>query len=704
MVNQRKGSDKTMKDFLGHLGVKQKIMVCVSAVFVAVVLVLGLVLNKVVTDTQMNAFASESQLQAEQVDTSMDMFLQGLRDSLVTMANDPVLKQGGEITRYFDASAGTPGSDGMIAMDPAAKGGFEAQAYKLFERFGQAHKSAVSVISYGTMDGGYLQYPAVKRKSGYDSRKRDWFTDSMKDPGAVRITDPFKTSKGTPTVGIFAVVRSDSGEPRGVLGLNIDLPVMTDMISGIKLGETGYFMVLDKNGVIIADPKHPDKAFTKLSEADLGDLSGIDTGKKGLQEVDLDGTAKFVNVYQSQTTGYQYLTIVDRSQVLASVQHIRIALALGLIVALVLIFFATLSLSNLIVHPLRGLETAAGSIADGDLRESSIVVDTDDEIGHLATSFHAMTGHLRTLLKQIKGSSDEVSQASEQMSQGVEQVAQTITHVAERVSDIAESSDTQSKTLNDVVANIRQMAGDVRGIAESSETISQSSGLAGEAAKAGGKAIEDAVCEMQKIRATSEQSAQAVADLSKNSEHIGEIILTIQSIAEQTNLLALNAAIEAARAGEAGRGFSVVADEVRKLAEQSSEAAAEISETIKSVQSVTGRAVESMQAGVEEVRSGSEVMTKAGEMFREITTHVAKVDQLVKESAQRASAVADASHAVLKGSEAVEQATEKVTENIASISAATEEQSASMQEIAASSQNLAKMAEHLQQESAKFKF
>ena len=693
-----------MEDFLGRLGVKQKIMVCVSVIFIVVMLVLGFVLNRVVTNTQMADFEADSRLQAEQVDASMDAFLNGLRDGLVNMANDPILRQGGEITRYFDASAGTPGSDGMIAMDPAAKGGFEAQAYALFERFGQANKSSVSVVSYGTMDGGYLQYPAVKRKTGYDSRKRDWFTDSMKDPSTVRITDPFKTSKGTPTVGIFAVVKSESGEPRGVLGLNIDLPVMTDRISQIQIGETGYFMVLDKNGVIIADPKHPEKDFTKLSEAELGELSTLDLGKKGLQEIDLDGTSKIVSVYASDKTGYQYLTIVDRSQVLASVNHIRIALILGLVVALVLIFFATLGLSNIIVHPLRGLESAAENIADGDLRETALEIATDDEIGHLATSFHTMTEHLRTLLQQIKGSSDEVSEASEQMSQGVEQVAQTITHVAERVSDIAESSDAQSKTLADVVSNIRQMAGDVRGIAETSETISQSSSLAGEAAAAGGKAIEDAVAQMQKIRATSEQSAQAVTDLGKNSEHIGEIISTIQSIAEQTNLLALNAAIEAARAGEAGRGFSVVADEVRKLAEQSSEAAAEIAETIQNVQGVTSRAVESMQAGVEEVRSGSEVVNQAGAKFQEIAAHISKVDDLVKESAKRAAAVADAGRAVLKGSEEVEQATEKVAENISSISAATEEQSASMQEIAASSQNLAQMAEHLQEESAKFKF
>ncbi|WP_294144916.1 hypothetical protein [uncultured Selenomonas sp.] len=78
-----------MEDFLGRLGVKQKIMVCVSAIFIVVLVVLGFVLNKVVTNTQMDTFASDSRLQAEQVDASMDTFLNGLRDGLVNMAKTP---------------------------------------------------------------------------------------------------------------------------------------------------------------------------------------------------------------------------------------------------------------------------------------------------------------------------------------------------------------------------------------------------------------------------------------------------------------------------------------------------------------------------------------------------------------------------------------------------------------------------------------
>ena len=169
---------RQVEELLSRLSVRKKIMVLISGVFIIVMLVLGIVLDRVITSNTLASFQEETDLQASQVDNTMNILLTTLRDELVNMAEDPVLKAGGQITVYKD---GVTDGEGMIAMDPQAKGGFELAAYQLFQRFGEANKSSVSVISYGTTDGGYLQYPAVKRKKGYDSRSRDWFKESMAD-------------------------------------------------------------------------------------------------------------------------------------------------------------------------------------------------------------------------------------------------------------------------------------------------------------------------------------------------------------------------------------------------------------------------------------------------------------------------------------------------------------------------------------------
>jgi methyl-accepting chemotaxis protein len=125
-------------------------------------------------------------------------------------------------------------------------------------------------------------------------------------------------------------------------------------------------------------------------------------------------------------------------------------------------------------------------------------------------------------------------------------------------------------------------------------------------------AAEKANAAMQSVRASS-YNAQTIYALAASSGQIGTIVQTITAIAEQTNLLALNASIEAARAGEQGRGFAVVAEEVRKLAEESAQAAGEISALIATMQSQTTKAVAVVEDGAKRTQDGAAVVERTRE-------------------------------------------------------------------------------------------
>ncbi|WP_425326924.1 methyl-accepting chemotaxis protein [Pseudomonas hunanensis] len=137
-------------------------------------------------------------------------------------------------------------------------------------------------------------------------------------------------------------------------------------------------------------------------------------------------------------------------------------------------------------------------------------------------------------------------------------------------------------------------------------------------ARKGTEVVQQTVQVIEQISQELNDAARSIDAVSKQSDVIGQIVLTIRGIADQTNLLALNAAIEAARAGEHGRGFAVVADEVRSLAARTSKATLEIVDVVRQNHDLSLLAVASMQSSLNRTCHGVALANEAGTVIMEI--------------------------------------------------------------------------------------
>lgn len=345
-------------------------------------------------------------------------------------------------------------------------------------------------------------------------------------------------------------------------------------------------------------------------------------------------------------------------------------------------------------------EVAAGNLQISNEKSS---LQAKDEIGELSMALVSMKQNLRNLIGQVSNMAKKVSAASEELTASAEQSAHAASQAADSISDTAKATETQTHAVNEMKSNLEQVSGGIQHVAENSATIAQVSEKSAHAAKEGARAVELAITQMNHIEKTVNHSSALVTKLGERSQEIGQIVETISGLAGQTNLLALNAAIEAARAGEQGRGFAVVAEEVRKLAEQSQEAAKQITALIAHIQEDTEKAVVAMNEGTQEVQKGTKVVDSAGKSLGEIEDSVNEVLNLVRDAAAAAQQMAGGSQQVVAAVSDIDKGSRHIASQTQTVSAAAEELSATIQEIAATSQTLSKMEQELQREINLFK-
>lgn len=520
---------------------------------------------------------------------------------------------------------------------------------------------------------------------------------------------------------MIAVPAVSQGKLTGVIVGTYTIDQMQAMLNGINLKETGYGYLLDGKGNLIAHGTKPelagklnvlgDTALLGEKGADLGVeikhlyQTALETGKEAFGAYSFDGIRQLAAIRPIPLTGGNQLAFAiaaPEGEVMALIDTLRNTMLAITFICMALTIILVGYLSGKFTKPIVEIERQLGEIAKGNLALNKLEIHSQDEIGRLASSCNTMAENIKSLIMKIQKTTEQVAAASEELTASADQSAQVTGQIAQTIAEVAASSARQLESVDASSETIDNMSGTIKSVADKMSFSTEQAAIAVGAAKNGTTYIDNAVKQMNNIESTVERSAEVVTGLGERSKEIGKIVSTISGIASQTNLLALNAAIEAARAGEQGKGFAVVAEEVRKLAEQSGEAAEEITKLINEIRKDTDLAVMAMNDGTGEVKIGAGVVAEAGKAFTEIVASIQDVSAGIDEISNNVADISSGAEQIVDAIHGIDKQSKGITAETQTVSAATEEQSAAMEEIASASRTLAALAQELQVAASKF--
>ncbi len=464
---------------------------------------------------------------------------------------------------------------------------------------------------------------------------------------------------GKQVITAYQPVRSADGKVIGALYVGVDISpdvaALKDKIRKLKVGQFGYFFVIDAKpgkqlGTLLV---HPAKEGQNI--LDMKD----DAGRPFVREM-LDkrsGVIRYpwVNKEMGETTAREKLVAFREfpewgwlvaggsfvHEINAEFTHLRNLYIVAVLVALALVaallYFA---IRRTVTVPLDEVRSLAQRMATGDLT-GRLTAHRKDEIGDLISAMNGVSDGLSGAVQKVRESCDLIATASGEIASGNRDLSARTEQQAASVEETASS-------MEELTSTVKQNADNA---AQANQLAASSAGLASQGS------------------AMVERVAQTMQEIDASSKRVSDIIGVIDGIAFQTNILALNAAVEAARAGEQGRGFAVVAGEVRALAQRSASAAKDIKSLIGDSSS--------------RIEEGTALANDAGAMMTQVRQGVSKVADLIGE-------ISAASREQSAGIDQVNLA-------IAHIDQGTQQNAALVEQAAAAADSLAQQAVALQE-------
>ncbi|NJL95724.1 MAG: methyl-accepting chemotaxis protein [Anaerolineae bacterium] len=393
-----------------------------------------------------------------------------------------------------------------------------------------------------------------------------------------------------------------SGNPVGGIILEVSEAEIRSLTENFSGGD-GRTYLQSGNFLVSGDAVRP------LPEADAvqrANSSGVDRFEGFFSDETVLGSWQ-----GNPTADYVVYAQIPTADAFSDLENLGILLAVVAALAVVFVSIFSVIVARQVTKPVSNLIKAARQIAEGSL-ETQVLVDSQDEIGMLASTFNDMTEKLRvrvyeetrdreylenvltsymkfvervsrgdlTARLSLNGQTganlivanvdmdrddnllrlgynlNRMVEALHSMASQTRDVAGSLSEAAAEIMDTSNrqisSTTQQDASVSQTTSTVAEIRATVAETAERAQMVAEAAQQSVEISRQGQRAVAETIEGMNVIRSRVESIAENILMLSERTTQIGDIIATVNAIADQSKMLALNASIEAAAQAKKG--------------------------------------------------------------------------------------------------------------------------------------------------------
>lgn len=212
---------------------------------------------------------------------------------------------------------------------------------------------------------------------------------------------------GKPGLSLAAPIHGADKNVLGVLFLMSHLTSVSQAVVDIKIGQTGFAMLLDKSGKVIAHGR-PD--MLKEALQDLQAHPALQQQAAAQHPVVYEDQGKRVLTYTQKTQqGWTLILQQDYDEAYAPLHAARRYAVLLLLATVVLFSALSYVLSQRLANPIRQLTATAEQISLGQLDKPVLGTERGDELGALARAISRLVISMKIAFSELQNKGDKTA-------------------------------------------------------------------------------------------------------------------------------------------------------------------------------------------------------------------------------------------------------------------------------------------------------